>query len=101
MNRILLAVRDFALPVPRTGSIESHSGYRPTPFTGQEAHRIVQSQRIEAYPNYRSEVWVSHTFSCGAYEFVVSGRMDGIFDGPSTKIEEVKAAFNVEDLKRK
>ncbi|HEX4926193.1 MAG TPA: DEAD/DEAH box helicase, partial [Bdellovibrionales bacterium] len=101
MKKISVAIRDFALPVPRTGSIELHSGYGPAPMTGQQAHVIAQAMRAEEYSNYRAEVWTSQSFNTPDYQFVVSGRMDGVFDGGTTKIEEIKTAFNIEELKKK
>jgi DNA excision repair protein ERCC-2 len=34
-----LSVRDFALPVPRVGSIEPQSGYGRASLDGQEIHK--------------------------------------------------------------
>lgn len=101
MKKISIAIRDFALPVPRTGSIELHSGYGPAPMTGQHAHMIAQAMRAEEHSNYRAEVWTSQTFTVGEYQFTINGRMDGVFDGGHTKIEEIKTAFNIEELKKK
>lgn len=101
MKKISLAIRDFALPVPRVGSIELHSGYGPMPMTGQELHAIVQSNRLLENSKYRAEVWISETFEREGYQFAINGRIDGISDGIPVKIEEIKTAFAIEDLKRK
>jgi DNA excision repair protein ERCC-2 len=42
MKVITIAVRDFALPVPRTGSIEAHSGNGRGATEGREIHIRVQ-----------------------------------------------------------
>lgn len=100
MKTIQLAVRDFALPVPRRGNIDVHSGYGLL-NQGQEIHEIVQQLRKKEDPYYRSEVKVSHTFVREPYKFVVSGRIDGIFDRFPLMIEEIKSTVNVFQLKAK
>lgn len=101
MRSIFLAITDFALPVPRTGSIETHSGYGPLPQTGQELHLLIQRERQNLHPEYQSEVAVSHTFQTQKNRFVVSGRMDGFYNRTWPRIEEIKTAFNAEELAKK
>ena len=67
MKKITIGVRDFALPVPRTGSIEVNSGYSAVPASGQELHVALQKKRQEEFYNYRSEVKVNHTFEPVSY----------------------------------
>lgn len=98
---ISLPVRDFAMPVPRTGSIESHSGYGRAAAEGQEIHLLVQEKRAKEHSNYQAEVSLSHEFEREGYVFQVSGRMDGLFGGPSPKIEEIKTSFNLYELLHK
>ncbi len=100
MKTIQLAVRDFALPVPRRGSIDVHSGYNLL-SQGQEIHEQIQQQRKKEDPYYRSEVKLSHTFQRDGYRFVVGGRIDGIFDRVPVLIEEIKSTVNVHQLKAK
>jgi len=47
---ITMPLGDFALPVPRTGSIETHSGYGRSASDGQEIHIRVQKKRAKADP---------------------------------------------------
>ena len=101
MRKIQLAVRDFALPVPRQGSIETHSGYGPTPQLGSEIHLRTQSERRRKDENYIAEKWISASFKRKTYQFVVSGRMDGFTEGSSPLIEEIKSAFDIESLHKK
>jgi DNA excision repair protein ERCC-2 len=101
VKRFQLAVKDFALPVPRSGSIESHSGYGILSQSAEEAHRRVQKARSEANPLYRTEVRVSHSFERDGYVFVVSGRMDGVVDSKPAHIEEIKTAFDARELYEK
>ncbi|WP_306533800.1 hypothetical protein [Geobacter sp.] len=62
MKLITIPLRDFALPSPRTGSIEAHSGYGRSAADGQEIHRRVQKKRAKADPLYQAEVPVSALF---------------------------------------
>jgi DNA excision repair protein ERCC-2 len=94
---ILVAIRDFALPVPRTGSIESQSGYGRA-AEGREIHVRVQKKRAKADPSYEAEVAISREFERAGYRFRIEGRMDGIVRGPSPRIEEIKSAFNIKEL---
>lgn len=100
MKTIQLAVRDFALPVPRRGSIDVHSGYGLL-NQGQEIHDLIQQQRKKEDPYYRSEVKISRTFARDPYKFAVGGRIDGIFDRVPLLLEEIKSTVNVHQLKAK
>ncbi len=105
-----MAVSDFAVPVPRVGSIEAHSGYGRSSEEGLEIHRRIQASRAEEDPDYEAEQEVSRDFALtGALArdqegviLRVSGRMDGCSrgsDGPL--IEEIKSTFNLDELERK
>jgi len=98
---ISISLGEFALPVPRTGSIETHSGYGRSAAEGQEIHLRVQKKRAKADPLYRAEVASIRLFEREGYRFQVNGRMDGIFRHDPPKIEEIKTAFHVGDLKRR
>lgn len=95
---IPLAIRDLALPVPRTGSIEAHSGYGRAAAEGREIHGRVQRKRARADASYEAEVGISAEFLRGTYRFRVEGRMDGIFRGGQPHIEEIKTAFSIAEL---
>jgi DNA excision repair protein ERCC-2 len=106
MKKITIGVRDFALPVPRTGSIEVNSGYASLPANGQELHVALQKKRESEFYNYRSEVKVTHNFERGGFKFAVSGQIDGVFDAiangnSGTLVEEIKTSFDVYDLQHK
>ncbi len=100
VTRVRLSVRDFALPSPLTGSIESDSGYYESGQVGIEIHSVIQEMRHTAYPmTYESEVKIGGVFLRDEFEFVVEGRMDGVFKHRSTpKIEEIKSTFSLHDL---
>jgi DNA excision repair protein ERCC-2 len=98
---VILPLGDFALPVPRVGSIESLSGYGPSAADGQEIHQRVQRKRAKSDPCYQAEIPVSWIFESGGYRFQINGRMDGIFRSGTAKIEEIKSTFNVRDLARR
>jgi DNA excision repair protein ERCC-2 len=96
-----LSITEFALPVPRSGSIEAHSGYGRATSEGQEIHQRVQKRRAKADPLYQSEVQVGTIFERGGFSFQLSGRMDGIFRHEIPVIEEIKSAFSVDELRRR
>jgi DNA excision repair protein ERCC-2 len=98
---ITISLHDFALPVPRSGSIEAHSGYGRAAADGREIHQRVQKKRAKADPLYQAEVPVSCLFDRDGYCFRVDGRLDGIFRHEHPRIEEIKSAFNVRELSRR
>jgi DNA excision repair protein ERCC-2 len=100
-KHITIALSDFALPVPRSGSIEAHSGYGRSAADGQEIHVRVQKKRAKVDPLYKAEVSVSCLFEREGYCFRIDGRMDGIFCHELPKIEEIKTSFNVRELARR
>jgi DNA excision repair protein ERCC-2 len=103
MKLIKLALREFALPTPRTGSIEMNSGYGRAMIEGIELHQRVQQKRLEEHDDYEAEVAFSHTFERQGFQFQIDGRMDGVFDegGETPKIEEIKSTFEVQELAKK
>ncbi len=100
LKTISLSVREFAQPVPRTGSIDPHSGYGPSAQLGQVAHQRIQTQRSLEDSSYAAEMWLSHDFISGSYRFSVNGRADGVYLGPSPAIEEIKTSFDLRGLER-
>lgn len=97
---VQLSIRDFAVPVPRVGSIDSHSGYGRSSLDGIEIHQLIQRRREAQHSNYTAEVKISHEIESERYVFQVSGRMDGVFDSEPAHIEEIKTTFNIRELKR-
>lgn len=100
MKTIYLGVSDFALPSPRRGSIDVHSGLGRAQQLGLEIHQKIQTEREALFTNYECEVAIDHTFQHAEYDFQLSGRMDGFFSGEPPRIEEIKTTFNVYDLIR-
>ena len=72
---IPIAIRDFALPAPRTGSIEAQSGYGRAASEGSEIHRRVQKKRAKTEASYEAEVPIVAEFDRGQYRLRVEGRM--------------------------
>ncbi len=101
MKIISIALRDFALPAPRRGSIEAHSGYGRAAAEGREIHARVQKKRAKSDPSYQPEIPVSALFERQGRQFRIDGRMDGIFRSDPPKIEEIKSSFNVRELSRR
>jgi DNA excision repair protein ERCC-2 len=98
---ITIPLTCFAVPVPRSGSLEAHSGYGRSTADGQEIHVRVQKKRAKADPLYKAEVPVDCLFDREGYRFRIDGRMDGIFRHDPPKIEEIKTCFNVRELARR
>ena len=101
MKQITIPLTEFALPVPRTGSIEAHSGFGRSAADGQEIHVRVQRKRAKADTLYQAEVPASCLFDREGYRFRIDGRMDGIFRHDPPRIEEIKTGFNIRDLARR
>ena len=101
LKLITIPLRDFALPAPRTGSIEAQSGYGRSAAEGQEIHLRVQKKRAGADPAYQAEVPISSLFDREGYRFRIDGRMDGIFRHDPPLIEEIKSGFAIRELARR
>ncbi len=101
LRKIQIDLRQFALPCPRVGSIEAHSGYGQTPRLGQEIHQSIQRKRIREIPGYEAEKKLSIEFERDQYLFVISGRADGVVEGSTFQVEEIKSAFDVESLEHR
>ena len=100
-TKVSLSVRDFALPVPRTGSIETHSGYGRMPVEGQEVHLRIQEKRSKQNSEYQAEVKIEAEFEREEYLFQIGGRIDGLFASDPPHIEEIKSAFSIQELTKK
>lgn len=105
METISVGVRDFALPCPRTGSIEtsSQSGFGPLPVQGVETHNYFLNKRKKQIPGYEIETKLSRCFEEGGYEIKISGRVDGFYKpsndlGDLPIIEEIKSDFDISKL---
>jgi DNA excision repair protein ERCC-2 len=96
-RKLTIGVRDFALPIPRVGSIETHSGYATPNNSGQDVHRRVQDDRSNLRRDYKPEYKLSHTFATEFYDFNVTGFSDGFFEEDES-IEELKTAFDTKAL---
>ncbi len=95
---IHLSVGEFALPIPRTGHIETHSGYGHLPPVGVTLHQILQHNRKSQDPAFQSEVPLQHIFFHQGFRIIVSGRMDGLTKGEPAHIEEFKTSYDAPGL---
>jgi DNA excision repair protein ERCC-2 len=100
-KRVLLSVTEFAVPSPRRGSIDAHSGFGRSQQLGIELHQQVQALRLKTCSGYRPEVSTSFEFPKENYRFEVSGRMDGLFETEEIIIEEIKSSFNIYELSKR
>src|SRR5271155_5666793 len=99
-RKLTIGVRDFALPIPRVGSIETHSGYGTPNNFGSDVHRRLQQQRNQRNHDYTAEMKFSGLFTTEHYEFTVSGMADGFYEEREL-IEEIKTAFDIKLLREK
>ncbi len=98
MKVVKLSLQEFAMPSPRRGSIEPSSVFNTTMKKGVELHQKVQELRALENSDYRKEVSLSWSFEKDQYRFEVSGRLDGLFEGTSPRIEEIKSSFNIFEM---
>jgi DNA excision repair protein ERCC-2 len=69
-------------------------------WIGQELHRRLQQEMVEADPDYRAEVPLTLELDIDGWTLVVSGRADGIApggDGPP-RVDEIKSLHFAVDL---
>jgi len=105
---VVIGVRDFAMPCPRTGSIEVNSGYGqlfggPLALAaeGRQLHGKIQKERQRLFPIYKAEAKSAHKFEGANYIFSVAGRIDGFVDGLIPEIEEIKSSTSPVELLQK
>lgn len=101
MKKIAIGVTEFAVPAPRKGSIDVHSGYGRASSLGLEIHQKIQKKRSAEFSNYKAEMPAVYVFETEKYRFEINGRMDGFFAGEESTIEEIKTSFNVYDLAKR
>lgn len=100
-KKLSFSISDFAWPAPRKGSIDANSGFgRQAAQIGTEIHQRVQAARVLLDKNYQKEIAILSVFEKGDFSFEIQGRMDGIIEKPSARIEEIKSSFNIHDLAR-
>jgi len=99
---IRLSVRDFALPVPRTGSIDAYSGLAGQQELGIEIHQEVQRERArELGALYEAERAISGVVHSGKWALDIGGRIDGVIRGEPPTLEEIKSTPDIKELKKR
>ncbi|STX55789.1 DEAD/DEAH box helicase [Legionella beliardensis] len=98
MNTYNLSVIDLAIPSPKVGSIDTYSGYSLTSKLAIKAHQDFQSQQLKRHSNYTPELSIAHTISHQHCLFNISGRIDGVYQEETLRIEEIKTAFEPHKL---
>lgn len=97
-RRIVLSIRDFAVPSPRRGHIEVNSGMGGRSEVSAKLHEQIQARRAYDIPGYETEFWLTQDVERDGFRFVMSGRADGFIRGNPNTIEEIKCSFAFEDL---
>ncbi len=98
MKKYHLPVKEFALPSPLMGSIDTYSGFGNASQRGMKVHQEIQYKLKKEHPFYEAEVPVMHSFAFKRVHFQVSGRMDGIYREDPLTIEEIKTTFDTKKL---
>ncbi len=93
-------IRQFAVPCPLVGSIETHSGYAAPPLSGQEIHQLIQRKLERENPDFVSEKPFSLKIELDEFNLTISGRADGFIEDPA-EIIEIKTAFDIQELYKK
>lgn len=100
-RKITVAVRDFALPLKRIGSLGQGRTSAIPLDVGTEIHERIQQRLLSEGEPYRPEVSLSTVLSGHHHDIKIRGRCDGIFDdGQNILLEEIKSSFNLASLKR-
>jgi len=98
MKKFYLALKDFALPSPMVGSIDTYSGFGVGSKRAIKIHQDIQTRLQNENALYEAEVPIMHSFVKNGMQFQVSGRMDGIYRTDPVLIEEIKTAFDTKKL---
>jgi DNA excision repair protein ERCC-2 len=101
MSRLPIAVREFAAPLQREGSLTSGSGPGLLPLDfGQEIHVQIQARLREADAQYQAEYPLHQTFKEGSVQLHIRGRCDGFFNHETPLLEEIKSTHRLESLQK-
>ena len=85
----IISVRELAEFVHRRGDLESQSNFRRSnrALEGMKGHKRIQQSRGS---DYHAEVTVERSFLRGEVGLRVIGRVDGVVDGLTPLVEEIK-----------
>ena len=97
--RLRLGVRDFAVPLMRTGSLQRSGTLGFSIDVGREIHQAVQEDLKEEHPGYSAELHLADTLALAELELTVSGRVDGCFRQEITTLEEIKTSYQIDRLR--
>lgn len=89
MAIIKLAVKDFAQPLKRRGSLSREGSFGGIEL-GSHIHAVIQ-KRLANDLDYHAEEPYKHSVRHGRYVIQISGRADGVFAKEPTIIEEIKS----------
>ncbi|MBA2710505.1 MAG: ATP-dependent DNA helicase [Tatlockia sp.] len=98
MTSLNIPIVEFAKPSPCMGSIDTYSGYGQASKRAIKIHQAIQNQLAKEHKNYEAEVWIAHTFSHKGMRLNLTGRMDGVYASEPYLIEEIKTAFEPQQL---
>lgn len=95
MNEVKISVRNLVEFILREGDIDNRkrAGGENAMQEGSRLHKKIQKSMGS---NYHAEVPLSHTISCfDKLSITVEGRADGIIDGDTIVIDEIKGTYRL------
>ncbi len=103
MEEITRSVRDFVLPLERSGSLDASLSFQleeDAAAQGTRLHIKVQKRLKGEYPDLQSERTVLWTFQRPDFQCLLRGRMDVFIPGDRPVMEEIKTTFQPQGLLR-
>ena len=98
-KKITIAVRDFALPLARSGGLGRSSGGGLPIDLGQEIHVATQARLKNETTSYKAELPLQTQLEGERYTLRLRGRCDGYFEQTPPLLEEIKSSFGIAALK--
>ena len=93
-----IAVRDFAVPLKKTGDLHTDLGSEFGMDLGIQIHQDIQSKLQEENDTYEAEVSIKSGFSFDELTIELLGRIDGLYRSPDILLEEIKSTHRFHDL---
>lgn len=88
-----ISVRNLVEFIMKTGDLISGKNSQHTAEMGAKIHRRLQGQKQKANPNYQKEVAVKFTYKASELEFLIRGRIDGLYEEDALwVVDEIKTS---------
>lgn len=88
-----IAIRQLVEFVFKTGDLLSQKNSQHTALAGARIHRRLQKEKQKKDPNYQKEVAVKFSYFLEDWQFVLKGRIDGLYEENDLwVVEEIKTS---------